>query len=204
LVATWAALVPGRSRAAIASGAPFKYAGSRYFTHAIAVDRNRNVINFGLNDDGDEQITIHPEGFETENESSAKEGLISYFKDLKNIEVADVWRVRVKTKRLAEVPHAALLPPPVKEKREVDAATDLTDSPPAKKNKVAKDLEDMTIDELQEVYKAKLNVIQVRGPSARNKAWLIDKINGGLTVRAKRALGNKQGGGGGKRARAAK
>jgi hypothetical protein len=26
------------------------------FTHAIAVDRDRNVINFGLNDDGDEQI----------------------------------------------------------------------------------------------------------------------------------------------------
>ena len=158
------------------------------FTHAIAVDRNRNVINFGLNDDGDEQITIHPEGFETENESSAKEGLLSYFKDLKNIEVADVWRVRVKTKRLAEVPHAALLPPPAKEKREADAATD---SPPAKKMKATKALEDMSIDELQAEYKAKLNVIQVRGPSARNKEWLIDKINGGLTVRAKRALGNK-------------
>ena len=70
---------------------------------------------------------------------------------------------------------------------------DLTDSPPAKKMKATKALEDMTIDELQEVYKAKLNVIQVRGPSARDKAWLIDKINGGLTVRAKRALGNKQG-----------
>ena len=51
--------------------------------------------------------------------------------------------------------------------------------------------------------KAKLDKTQVRGPSARNKAWLIDKINGGLTVRAKRALGNKQAGGG-KRARTAK
>ena len=191
------------------------------FTHAIAVDRNRNVINFGLNDDGDDQITIHPEGFEAENESSAKEGLLSYFKDLKDIAVADVWRVRVKTKRLAEVPHAALLPPPVKavapdaqgineykrKQREEGQATgkydlvgdskveeiDLTDSPPAKKMKATKALEDMTIDELQAEYKAKLNVIQVRGPSARNKAWLIDKIQGGLTVRAKRALGNKQG-----------
>jgi hypothetical protein len=83
------------------------------------------------------------------------------------------------------------------------AEIDLTAPPPAKKNKVAKDLEDMTIDELQAKYRAKLNVIQVRGPSARNKAWLIDKINGGLTVRAKRAQG-KQGGGGGKRARTAK
>jgi hypothetical protein len=54
-------------------------------------------------------------------------------------------------------------------------------------------LEDMSIDELQDVYKAKLDKNQVRGPSARNKAWLIDQINGGLTVRAKRALGNKQG-----------
>jgi hypothetical protein len=114
--------------------------------------------------------------------------------------VADVWRVRVKTKRLAEVLHAALLPPPVKEKREVDAATD---SPPAKKMKATKALEDMSIDELQDVYKAKLDKNQVRGPSARNKAWLIDQINGGLTVRAKRAQG-KQGGGGGKRARTAK
>ena len=61
----------------------------------------------------------------------------------------------------------------------------------------------LTIDELQDVYKAKLDKNQVRGPSARNKAWLIDQINGGLTVRAKRAQG-KQGGGGGKRARAAK
>ena len=174
------------------------------FTHAIAVDRNRNVINFGLNDDADEQITIHPEGFETENESSAKEGLLSYFKDLKNIEVADVWRVRVKAKRLAEVPHAALLPPPVKEKREVDAATDLTDPPPAKKMKATKALEDMSIDELQAEFKAKLGRTQVTGSRARDKGWLIGRINGGLTVRAKRALGNKQGGGGGKRARAAK
>ena len=79
------------------------------------------------------------------------------------------------------------------------AEIDLTDPPPAKKSKAAKDLEDMTIDELQAEYKAKLNVIQVRGPSARNKAWLIDKINGGLTVRAKRAQGEQ--GGGGKRAR---
>ena len=70
---------------------------------------------------------------------------------------------------------------------------DPTDSPPAKKMKATKALEDMTIDELQAEYKAKLNVIQVRGPSARDKAWLIDKINGGLTVRAKRARGNKQG-----------
>ena len=59
--------------------------------------------------------------------------------------------------------------------------------------KATKPLEDMSVDELQEMYKAKLNVIQVRGPSARNNAWLIDKIQGGLTVRAKRALGNKQG-----------
>ena len=181
-----------------------------------------NSIVDHLNDDGDEQITIHPEGFETENDSSAKEGLLSYFKELKNIEVADVWRVRVKAKRLADVPHAALLPPPVKavapdaqgineykrKLREEGKATgkydlvgdskaeeiDLTDSPPAKKMKAAtKPLEDMTIDELQAEYKAKLNVIQVRGPSARNNAWLIDKIQGGLTVRAKRALGNKQG-----------
>ena len=70
---------------------------------------------------------------------------------------------------------------------------DLTDSPPAKKMKATKALEDMTIDELQAEYKAKLNVIQVRGPGARDKAWLIDKIQGGLTVRAKRARDNKQG-----------
>ena len=62
------------------------------------------------------------------------------------------------------------------------------DSPPAKKMKVASSpLEHMTIDELQAVYKDNLNVTQVRGPSARNKEWLIDKINGGMTIRAKRA-----------------
>jgi hypothetical protein len=73
-------------------------------------------------------------------------------------------------------------------------------APPAKKMKVASSpLEHMTIDELQAVYKAKLNVNQVRGPSARNKKWLIDKINGGMTIRAKRA--QKQGGSPNKRAR---
>ena len=73
-------------------------------------------------------------------------------------------------------------------------------APPAKKMKVASSpLEHMTIDELQAVYKAKLNVNQVRGPSARNKEWLIGQINGGMTIRAKRA--QKQGGSPNKRAR---
>jgi hypothetical protein len=80
------------------------------------------------------------------------------------------------------------------------AAIDLTDSPPAKKMKVASSpLDNMTVEELQAVYKDKLNVTQVRGPSARNKKWLIDKINGGMTIRAKRA--QKQGGSPNKRAR---
>jgi hypothetical protein len=86
--------------------------GSRS-SHAIAVDRDRNVINFGLNDDGDDQITLRPDGFETETVGAAKEGLLKHFSDLVAIEVADVWRVQVKTKRLEEVPHAALLPPVV-------------------------------------------------------------------------------------------
>ena len=38
---------------------------------------------------------------------------MQHFSDLVTIEVADVWRVQLKTKRLAEVPHAALLPPVV-------------------------------------------------------------------------------------------
>ena len=50
-----------------------------------------------------------------------------------------------------------------------------------------KALDNMTVEELQAVYKDKLNVTQVRGPSARSKEWLIDKINGGMTIRAKRA-----------------
>ena len=59
----------------------------------------------------------------------------------------------------------------------------LADSP-VKKMKKATLLEDMDVDELQEEYKTKLNVTQVRGSKARDRCWLIDKINGGLTVRA--------------------
>ena len=80
----------------------------------------------------------------------------------------------------------------------VAATISLADSP-VKKMKKAAAFEDMDVDELQEEYKAKLGVTQVRGPKARDRRWLIDKINGGLTVRAKRAQ-DKQGGGG-KRAR---
>ena len=52
-------------------------------------------------------------------------------------------------------------------------------------------------------FKAKLGRTQVTGSRARDKGWLIGRINGVPTIRAKRAQG-KQGGGGGKRARAAK
>ena len=82
------------------------------------------------------------------------------------------------------MPHAALIAPPRVTRGEI----------------APKSLASMDVDELQEEYKTKLNVTQVRGPKARDHRWLIDKINGGLTVRAKRAQ-DKQGGGG-KRARA--
>jgi hypothetical protein len=84
------------------------------------------------------------------------------------------------------------------------AEIDLTAPPPAKKSKVApKALEDMSVDELQAEFKAKLGRTQVTGSRARDKGWLIGRINGVPTIRAKRAQG-KQGGGGGKRARTAK
>ena len=78
------------------------------------------------------------------------------------------------------------------------AEIDLTDSPPAKKSKVASTLEE-EIDELQAEYKAKLGRTQVTGPKARDKEWLIGQINGGMTIRAKRA--QKQGGSPNKRSR---
>ena len=82
------------------------------FTHAIAVDRYRDVINFGMNDDADDQITLRPDGNEVTFVSCAKEGLLQHFPNLKEIDVGDVYRVQIKSARLGDVPHAALLPPP--------------------------------------------------------------------------------------------
>ena len=82
------------------------------FTHAIAVDRYRDVINFGMNDDADDQITLRPDGNEVTFVSCAKEGLMQHFPNLKEIDVGDVYRVQIKSARLGDVPHAALLPVP--------------------------------------------------------------------------------------------
>eukprot|EP01046_Picozoa_sp_COSAG06_P047548 COSAG06_NODE_6939_length_2706_cov_1.981204_1_plen_104_part_00 len=82
------------------------------FTHAIAVDRYRDVINFGMNDDADDQITLRPDGNEVTFVSCAKEGLMQHFPNLKAIDVGDVYRVQIKSARLEDVPHVALLPVP--------------------------------------------------------------------------------------------
>ena len=85
--------------------------------HAIAVDRDRNLVMFGQNDGCDDQITLQPCGGDLHDVGAAKEGLLRHFPQLKDIIVAEVWRVQVKTKRLSDVPHAALkvwMGPPVK------------------------------------------------------------------------------------------
>ena len=65
----------------------------------------------------------------------------------------------------------------------------------AKKSKVAPKTLEEEIDELQAEYKAKLGRAQVTGPKARDKEWLIGKISGVPTIRAKRAQDKQAGGG---------
>jgi hypothetical protein len=112
--------------------------------------------------------------------TKAKRDTLNDFYNVKKpgrVFVLQVWRIE-------PVEGAEITPPSAAEERQVA------------------EIELMDVDALQEAYKDTLNRTQVTGPNARNKEWLIGKIRGVPTIRAKRALREgKQGGSPNKRHR---
>ena len=176
--------------------------------HLLLFDAERNYLMMGRCGETLKQTTLIPTADDCLNP-------MERLKDEYGFEftVGDVALIMLNTRKMSQIPLAAYDLGPALERKaqklkiykaqEMKVALENTATkvaPPAKKMKVASSpLQDMTTEELQAVYKAKLGRTQVRGPSARNKEWLIDKINGGMTIRAKRA--QKQGGSPNKRAR---
>jgi hypothetical protein len=69
-------------------------------SHMISFDANRDILCFGMDDAGFEQITLLIEKPDRSNEAAARDNLLGHFPDLKRIEVTFVIEMRVKVKAL--------------------------------------------------------------------------------------------------------
>ena len=80
-------------------------------SHAVTLDCERNYVNFGYGADSDGQIVLHFAGPAGEGDrrdvDQVKMVLVDYFKNLKEIVVADVLNVQVKAKALRYAPDVA-------------------------------------------------------------------------------------------------
>ena len=80
-------------------------------SHAVTLDCERNYVNFGYGADSDGQIVLHFAGPAGEGDrrdvDQVKMVLVDYFKNLKEIVVADVLKVQVKAKALRYAPDVA-------------------------------------------------------------------------------------------------
>ena len=80
-------------------------------SHAVTLDCERNYINFGYGEDSDGQIVLHfagpPGKGDRQDVATVKSVMVQYFKDLRDIIVADVMQVFVRAKALRYAPGAA-------------------------------------------------------------------------------------------------
>jgi len=80
-------------------------------SHAVTLDCERNYVNFGYGADSDGQIVLHFAGPAGEGDrrdvDQVKTVLVDYFKNLKEIVVADVLKVQVRARALRYAPDVA-------------------------------------------------------------------------------------------------
>ena len=73
-------------------------------SHAVTLDCERNYVNFGYGEDSDGQIVLHFAGPPGEGDrrdtQTVRDVMVQYFKGLKDIVVADVMQVSVRTKAM--------------------------------------------------------------------------------------------------------
>jgi hypothetical protein len=74
-------------------------------SHMISFDANRDILCFGMNDQGFEQITFLIEKPDRKDETAARDNLLSHFPKLKCMDVTFVIKMQVKVKALFSHAH---------------------------------------------------------------------------------------------------
>jgi hypothetical protein len=101
----------------------------------ISFDAYRDILCFGMNDDGFEQITFLIEKPDRANEAAAKDNLLAHFPKLKRMEVTFVIQMFIKLKALDfALEPAYTIQKPTKSKAR-SASAIITESPPESSKK---------------------------------------------------------------------
>jgi hypothetical protein len=104
-------------------------------SHMISFDAYRDILCFGMNDDGFEQITFLIEKPDRANEAAAKDNLLAHFPKLKRMEVTFVIQMFIKLKALDfALEPAYTIQKPTKSKAR-SASAIITESPPESSKK---------------------------------------------------------------------